>query len=274
MRQPPRLATGRLLPVTLSPCHLVTLSLLLVAGCNWPGKPDPAGRPVPADKVLDFAVLYEQNCSGCHGADGKLGPAPPLNDPLFLTIVPDAELLHVIQEGRPGTPMPAFAKEQGGPLTGAQVKVLAEGIKPRWRKPRAASKEQVPPYLARGAGSAKRGKEVLERGKEVFMRACAVCHGEEGEGIEKDGQLLHRINHPAFLALISDQALRRFVITGRPDLGMPDYAGKRPDEPDFKPLTSTEITDLVALLSVWAPERPGPGREKVRKPAGPARGHE
>jgi cytochrome c oxidase cbb3-type subunit III len=245
----------------------VTMSLLLAAGCNWPGKPDPAGRPVPADKVLDFAALYEQNCSGCHGADGNLGPAPPLNDPLFLTIVPDDELLHVIQEGRPGTPMPAFAKEQGGPLTGAQVKALAEGIKPRWGKQRAASKERVPPYKARGTGSA-------ERGKEVFMRACAVCHGEEGEGIEKDGQLLHRINDPAFLALISDQALRRFVITGRPDLGMPDYAGKRPDEQKFKPLTSTEVTDLVALLSSLAPERPGRGKGKERKPAGPAKGHE
>ena len=27
------------------------------------------------------------------------------------------------------------------------------------------------------------------------------------------------INAPAFLALISDQALRRIIITGRPDLG-------------------------------------------------------
>src|SRR3954470_3666440 len=85
--------------VTLSPCHLVTLSLLLAAGCDWPGRPDPAGRPVPADKVLDFGVLYERNCSGCHGANGQLGPAPPLNDPLFLAIVPEGELSHVIEEG-------------------------------------------------------------------------------------------------------------------------------------------------------------------------------
>src|SRR5262245_49950158 len=40
----------------------VLLSFLLAAGCHWPGKPDPAQRPVPADKVLDFAVLYEHNC--------------------------------------------------------------------------------------------------------------------------------------------------------------------------------------------------------------------
>jgi mono/diheme cytochrome c family protein len=241
------------------------LSLLLAAGCNWPGKPDPAARPKPADEVLDFTVLYEQNCSGCHGAEGKLGPAPPLNDPLFLSIVPDAELLRVVREGRPGTPMPAFAKEQGGPLTDAQVKVLARGIKPRWGK-QGTSKKEAPPYLAPGRGSAKEGEK-------VFMRACAVCHGDEGKGIEKEGQFTLRINDPAFLALISDQALRRYVITGRPDLGMPNYAGKRPEESDFEPLSSREVTDVVAWMSSWAPERPGAGKGKHR-PAGPAKGIE
>jgi mono/diheme cytochrome c family protein len=220
---------------------------------------------VPADKVLDFAVLFEQNCSGCHGADGKLGPAPPLNDPLFLSIVPDGELLMVIGEGRPGTPMPAFAREQGGTLTEAQVKALAEGIKPRWGKQLEPSKDQVPPYLARGTGDA-------DRGKKVFERACAVCHGERGEGIEEDGRTRRRINDPAFLALLSDQALRRLAITGRPDLDMPSYAEPRPMGEKFKPLTSAEVTDLVALLSSWAPERPGRGKGKERKPAGPATG--
>src|SRR5215469_1594554 len=125
---------GRAMPVTLSPCHLVTLLLLLAAGCDLPGKPKPDDRPVPADQVKDFGTLYATHCAGCHGADGKLGPAPPLNDPLFLAIVPDAELLRVIAEGRvvgpdQKSPMPAFAQERGGPLTSAQVKVLADKIK-------------------------------------------------------------------------------------------------------------------------------------------------
>jgi mono/diheme cytochrome c family protein len=219
---------------------------------------------VPPDRVLDFTALYEQNCSGCHGAEGKLGPAPPLNDPLFLTIVPDAVLLRVVREGRPGTPMPAFAGEKGGPLTDAQVKALAEGIKPQWGKQLAASTDKVPPYLAQGRGS-------VERGQDVFMRACMVCHGDAGEGIKKEGRRALRINDPAFLALISDQALRRIVITGRPDLGMPDYAGKRPEESTFKPLTSAEVDDVVALLSSWATERPGRGTGIERLRTVPAR---
>jgi cytochrome c oxidase cbb3-type subunit 3 len=246
MKNPPRPATRGTLPAILS-------LLLLAAGCDWPGRPNPAERPVPADEVLDFGVLYAQNCSGCHGAEGKLGPAPPLNDPLFLAIVPDAELLHIVREGRHGTPMPAFARGQGGLLTDAQVKALAEGIKPRWGKQPGVSKETVPPYRAHGSGS-------VERGQKVFERACAVCHGDRGEGFENEGRVVRRINDPAFLALISDQALRRLVITGRPDLGMPGYAGPRPGAPDFEPLTATEVSDLVALLSSWAPRRPGRGK--------------
>ena len=85
--------------------------------------------------------------------------------------------------------------------------------------------------------------------------ACASCHGERGQGRvfsdEKGGKPAGAINVPAFLTLSSDQALRRLVITGRPDLGMPDCTDRqgRPDE--FKPLTSREVTDLVALLASW-----------------------
>jgi cytochrome c oxidase cbb3-type subunit III len=215
-------------------------------------------------------------CAGCHGADGKLGPAPPLNDPLFLSIVPDAELLRVITEGRAVTPaqkspMPAFRlgkgapltaaqvevwaelkeerhidPKQGSPLTATQVKVLAEGIKKRWGSPRSPA-ESVPPYVA--PAGARAGEK--DKGARVFARACAGCHGSQGEG-GKNGELPGgAINNPAFLALISDQALRRIAITGRPDLGMPAYDGEDGRPPDFRPLTSAEINDLVALLAYW-----------------------
>ena len=237
--------------VTLSPCHLVTLSLLF-AGCDLPGRPKPADRPVPSNQVLDFDTLYTTRCAGCHGADGRLGPAPPLNDPLFLAIVPDAELLRVITEGRsvrPGqkTPMPAFTEDRSGPLTVVQVKVLAEGIKQRWGPPASPSRA-LPAYLGpTGAGGGNK-----EEGARVFVHACAGCHGAHGRG-EKDSKPLPggAINNQAFLALTSDQALRRIIITGRPDLGMPAYDGKAGRPSDFRALASAEIDDLVALLRSW-----------------------
>jgi mono/diheme cytochrome c family protein len=224
--------------------RLLPLLAALALGCDPPGQPNPADRPVPADEVKDFGTLYARHCAGCHGAAGKLGPAPPLNDPIFLAIVPDAELLRVISEGRvvaPGqkTPMPAFASAKGGPLTEAQVEVLAGGIKKRWGG--AAPEEKPPPYLA--------PKEVgdTKRGAKLFDLACAACHGDDGRGGERAGA----VNDRAFLALISNQELRRVVITGRRDLGMPDYSNSEWRSPKFEPLTSADIDDLVALLAYW-----------------------
>ena len=222
-----------------APVLLPGLLAVLLAGCNWPGQPKPGDRPVAADQVTDFGTLFAKNCAGCHGGEGKLGPAPPLNDQLFLAIVPDEELLRVVREGRPGTPMPAFARDRGGPLTAKQVEALARGLKPQWGG--AAPKEKPPPYLApKGPGD-------KDRGAKVFAQACAVCHGEKGQGSKEAGA----VNDRAFLALISDQALRRIVITGRSDLGMPGYADTNMRSPDAKPLTSDQIHDLVALLAYW-----------------------
>jgi mono/diheme cytochrome c family protein len=234
------------------------LSLVLAAGCDFPGKPTEDDRPVRADQIEDFDALYSTRCAGCHGADGKLGPAPPLNDPLFLALVSDEELRRTVSEGRAVTaaqksPMPAFARAWGGPLTDTQVNVLAEGIKKRWGP--AALRDAPPhPKLAGGEGGDP------DAGARAFARACAQCHGMEGEGVERDGRQERTINDQAFLALISDKELRRIIITGRPDLGMPAYDDARDRPAGFRPLTSAQIDDLVALLASW--RRGGPAGDK------------
>jgi mono/diheme cytochrome c family protein len=298
-------------PVTLSPCHLVTLSLLL-AGCSWSGRPDPADRPVPDNKVVKFDALFGRHCAGCHGADGKVGPAPPLNDPLFRAGVSEEELERVIRSGRSGTPMPAFAADNGGPLTPAQIQVLLceirgtpyqvvrkgegesaqieivrdvglpvlaastvgwmgcplgqgplpaasavfpgrtefQGLAPKWGAPGPYPKG-APPLQSAGDEPRRTEAEYEQIRKITFARACAACHGDRGQGMEQDGRRRRTINDPEFLALVSVQALRRYVITGRPDLEMPSYAGARPGDPHFRPLDAREVADLVALLAEW-----------------------
>ena len=59
------------------------------------------------------------------------------------------------------------------------------------------------------------------------------------------------INDSAYLTLSSDQVIRRYIITGRPDLGMPNFAGKTGRPPDFKPLSAQNVADLTSLLVSW-----------------------
>jgi cytochrome c oxidase cbb3-type subunit 3 len=57
----------------------------------------------------------------------------------------------------------------------------------------------------------------------------------------------------SFLALVSDQALRTIIITGRPELGAPDWRGNVPG----KPMSDQEITDVVAWLASHRVQSPG-----------------
>ena len=236
--------------------HWTWLALIAgwVAGCGLPGQPQTGDRYVPPQEEKSFSALFKRNCVGCHGVDGKLGPAPPLNDKLFLVLLPHTELQRVIREGRPGTLMPAFATAKGGPLTAEQVKVLAGGIKQRWG-PVEPVPSRAPPYLLAQTGPDGPGAGNKEEGFKVFAQVCASCHGDHGQGGRyggrSDGKSVGAINDPDFLALISDQALRRYVITGRPDLGMPDYADPTGRPEGFKPLTGQEVTNVVALLTEW-----------------------
>ena len=85
------------------------------------GKPQPGPEVPRPDSVLDPVVLYSANCAGCHGADGKSGPAMMLSDPVYLAIVDDDTLRSTISKGRPGTAMSAFAQKEGGMLTDEQI---------------------------------------------------------------------------------------------------------------------------------------------------------
>jgi mono/diheme cytochrome c family protein len=265
---------------------LLAIALALAAGCDFPGKPNPADRPVPPDKVLEFSALFKTNCAGCHGADGTLGPAPPLNDSLFRSIVSAKDLEQVITIGRPGTPMPGFAISNGGTLTPAQIRVLVYEIKgiayrltdigegkaaergpvrdpagpaPQWGFPKAIA--NAPAYLQPASTAARTSEDCERIRKTVFASACAGCHGDSGQGLEGSGG---PINDRVFLTLTSNQALRRFIITGRPDVGMPDFATSDGRDPEFKRLTSEQIGELVDLLAFWRTGESGHDQSQAR----------
>ncbi len=212
---------------------LLAITFAALTGCTR----DSAGPPVDAEvvrpsKVVDFKTLYGRNCAGCHGPDGKGGIAIGLSDPVYLAIADDAAIQKVTANGVSGTSMPAFARSAGGMLTDDQIHVIVHGIR-TWASPEALRDANPPPYAAPNPGDA-------QRGAEVFGTYCASCHGPQGRG-GKAGSIVNG----AYLTLVSDQGLRTTVITGRPDMGAPDWRG----DVAGKPMSPEDVSDVVAWLA-------------------------
>lgn len=223
----------------------VSTALLLIAfGCDSlpspPGKPSEGDRFVAPSEVVEFEPLYALHCSGCHGADGVLGPARALHDPLYLAIVPRDVLERKIRAGVRGTPMPAFARSEGGHLTDAQVTALVDGLKQTWG---GQVQGALPSYSASVAGDP-------QRGRAAFATFCAHCHGADGRGSDDRGG---SVVDSAYLGLVSDQGLRTSVIVGRKDLGNPDWRSYV----EGRAMTEREIADVVAWLVSQRPRHPG-----------------
>jgi cytochrome c oxidase cbb3-type subunit 3 len=125
-----------------------------------------AGQEVSALATDPAAVatggrLYANNCSTCHGADGRGAPGfPDLTDGDWLYGGDDATIVASITHGRGGL-MPPFASvlgEQGV----AEVAAYAYGLGGRPLDPAMGS--------------------LAARGEARFVQACAACHGADGKG--------------------------------------------------------------------------------------------
>ena len=214
-------------------------ALLACAACSH-SRVEPQIEPAvaPPNEVLDFKVLYAQNCAGCHGPEGKGGAALSLADPVFLAITDDSVIRRIAAKGMPGTPMPAFAETSGGMLSDKQIDALVHGIR-SWAKTDGLDQQvSLPSYEAQSTGNP-------QRGAEAYQTFCSSCHGANGRG-GKAGSIVDG----SYLALVSNQDLRLSVITGRPAQGAPDWRGNVPG----RPMSDQEISDVVAWLVA---QRPG-----------------
>jgi cytochrome c oxidase cbb3-type subunit 3 len=223
--------------------------LALLCGCDrLPGKPKEEDRWKPPTENKNFAELFDSNCRACHSNGQTIGASIAMNNPPYLAVVPKEVMHKAIEEGIPGTAMPAYSLKQGGMLTDEQINILVDGIY-NWAKGHQAPAGDLPSYSA-ALGDA-------ERGESIFAQDCASCHGSDGEGVKgKAGSVVDN----AYLSLVSDQYLRTVVIAGRPELGMPGFRDYVPG----KPMTPEEISDIVAWL---ASRRQGPAPGQIAKTA-------
>ncbi len=117
-----------------------------------PGSRAKGSETLAPNEVLEFGTLYSQNCSGCHGAQGRGGAAIALADPVYLGIVDEAAMRKVIADGVQGTSMPAFAQSAGGMLTDKQIDAITSGIRSHWSKPGILDGANPPSYAPKSAG--------------------------------------------------------------------------------------------------------------------------
>ena len=220
----------------------------LVASCGGcAAEVETSERP---EAVMDFSTLYSANCAACHGIDGRHGAAQPLNDPLYLALVSDARLQHVVANGVPGTPMLPFGQDAGGTLTADQVRVLVEQMRSRWGSPEAFAGVLLPAYSSDDARARGEAAGDPARGAVAQKTYCARCHGGDGAG----GQSAGSIVDAAFLSLTSDQALRTIVIAGHAGDVAPAWrerarGGRSDGSNEARPMSAQEISDVVAWLA-------------------------
>jgi mono/diheme cytochrome c family protein len=160
----------------------------------------PRGNPAftPPDAALfeEGRYVYDRNCVLCHGerGDGKGEMSPSLSikprafsSALFKyrstpwgKLPTTDDLIRTIRNGRTGTAMGMFTH-----LRENEIRAVAEYVKSfseKWQNPENyAPPIELPPeptWLQDSAELAKRAAA----GRQVFLAACASCHGESADG--------------------------------------------------------------------------------------------
>jgi cytochrome c oxidase cbb3-type subunit 3/ubiquinol-cytochrome c reductase cytochrome c subunit len=189
---------------------------------------DNAENKTPALGVIEAgAALYEKYCAMCHGSNGEgylADEASALSNPDFLASAGDDYILQGILRGRPGTPMSAWGKDMGGPLSPEDARTIVSFVRSWQREPSVALSD------APAGGNA-------DHGATVYERWCAACHGKYGAG----GKAI-KLNNPVFQETASDGFIRYAIETGRRQTPMPAYKNK---------LSPGEITDLVSYIRTF-----------------------
>ena len=176
--------------------------------------------------------LFASNCAACHGAEGKKPQPgiPMLNSPAVLAIAPDSYYWDIINHGRPGTAMAAWDEV----LTPTQIQSVVAYIR------------SFAPPTPEPAQTASLGGDPAH-GRSLFSNHCAGCHGLQGKG-----GIGNSLTSPSFLAIASDDFLRRTIALGRNHTAMPASY-------DFK---AQDVSDLAAYIRSFA--KPAPPFEEVR----------
>jgi mono/diheme cytochrome c family protein len=181
-----------------------------------------AALPSAVSAAVDGALIYSQHCVICHGEKGdgdtrvRRGLSAPPRD--FTTSQSQTELtrermLQSVARGRPGTAMMSFEDR----LSADEIAAVVDYIRTT--------------FMTGKKGAAPPAK--MLRGEQLYVRHCAVCHGDKGSGAVWTQSSL---NPPPrdFTASLRDELTRERMITsvtyGRPGTAMMPFRTRLSEE--------------------------------------------
>lgn len=241
---------------------------LLFAALNEPNRIASAQQAQLETDLDEAMTLYAQNCSVCHGLAGEgIGATPPLDSEALRQSDYDS-LYKIIARGLYNTAMPAWSKEDGGPLSdyqiGEMVTLIQNGnwqdtqdrvvnlglapLVPFTTEPDAAILAQVA-ELPQG--------DVLAKGIELYAQKCVACHGADGNG----SAIAPALNDPVVREKTTAE-LERIIASGVSGTLMAGWENI---------LSAEDLTALVTLITRWdevpqgaipAPDKPVPVTEE------------
>jgi mono/diheme cytochrome c family protein len=209
---------------------IITIAIFAAGAVYWlaePARMRAAEQELVSETVEHGRRLYAENCVACHGPNGEGVPnvGTPLNTQEFLKTADDGTIFDTINDGRPGTAMPAWGQDHGGTMNAQDMSALAAYIRD-WE----ATAPETQPAARRSPDAAAGGV--------IFSTTCFACHGIDGEGTA----VAPALNVPELLATYGDDYFRETIANGRPSRGMPTWG---------KVLSPAEVDDVVAFMRSW-----------------------
>ena len=213
-----------------------------------PGRIQSAQANTLTAQLNDSMSLYAENCSVCHGLQGKgIGSIPPLDNPALRTM-PAVDLIKTVSRGRFNTAMPAWSQEDGGPLSDYQITEMVALIQSgNWETtrdrvvnlglaPLVPFTTEPDPAILEKVGTLSDGA-TLQIAIKIFSAQCVSCHGADGLGTK----IAPVLNDPKVREKTTEE-LNRAVTLGRAGTLMAGWNNV---------LTPEEITAMVTLVQRW-----------------------
>lgn len=245
-RDPARVVSGSKMPkfglsdddVDLLTYYMLSLRRSDLPEAYWPKDRIQASRFGQREFSTDGATLFGTFCAACHGDAGQgrrfpgSPPMPAVGNADFLAAARDGFLESTIWLGRPGRRMPAFGEDAGG-LRREEVQAIIAHLR---REAGVKEPDRLHPLPRWASGDP-------DRGRSLYDRHCAGCHGAQGEGTDAPA-----LNHPLLQATASDDYFVETIRRGRRGTPMQGFGQPSTIHPVLAP---GDIESIVAYLRTW-----------------------